>query len=74
MTMPADPSLVKRVVEVCGWRAEAELGEGVVRLMGGEDQRGDLRPIDTSYITPSYCGLWSLPTCNDGTLEDANSV
>jgi hypothetical protein len=31
--MPAD--LVKRVVEACGWRAERELGEGVVLLMGG---------------------------------------
>ena len=32
MMMSAD--LVKRVVEACGWRAEGELGEGVVRLMG----------------------------------------
>ncbi len=31
--MPAD--LVNRVVEVCGWRTEGELGEGVVRLMRG---------------------------------------
>ena len=35
--MPAD--LVKVVVEHCGWRAE-ELGEGVVRLMGGRRTRG----------------------------------
>ena len=27
--------LVKRVVEAYGWRAEGELGEGVMRLMGG---------------------------------------
>ena len=31
--MPAE--LVKWVVEACGWRAEGELGDGVVRLMGG---------------------------------------
>jgi alpha-tubulin suppressor-like RCC1 family protein len=35
--MPAE--LVKKVVEHCGWRAE-ELGEGVVRLMGGRRTRG----------------------------------
>ena len=46
LMMPAD--LVKRVVEACGWRAEGELGEGVVRLMGGAaDERGDLRPRET---------------------------
>ena len=33
LMMPED--LVKRVVEACGWRAEGELGEGVVRLMRG---------------------------------------
>jgi len=37
LMMPAD--LVKRVVEACGWRAEGELGEGVVRLMGGRRTR-----------------------------------
>ena len=43
--MPAD--LVKRVVEAGGWRAEGELGEGVVRLMGGAaDERGDLRETE----------------------------
>jgi hypothetical protein len=43
LMMPAD--LVKRVVEVCGWRAEGELGEGVARLMWvAEDERGDSRP------------------------------
>jgi hypothetical protein len=31
---------VKRVVEACGWRAEGELGEGVVRLIGGRRTRG----------------------------------
>ena len=31
--------LVKRVVEACGWRAEGELGEGVVRLRGGRRTR-----------------------------------
>ena len=31
--------LVKRVVEAGGWRAEGELGEGVVRLMGGRRTR-----------------------------------
>ena len=35
--MPAE--LVKKVVEHSGWRAE-ELGEGVVRLMGGRRTRG----------------------------------
>ena len=35
--MPAE--LVKRVVEHSGWRAE-ELGEGVVRLMGGGGRGG----------------------------------
>ena len=34
LMMPAE--LVKRVVEACGWRAEGELGEGVVRLMGAD--------------------------------------
>jgi hypothetical protein len=38
--MPAD--LVKRVVEACGWRAEGELGEGVVRLMGGRRTSGEI--------------------------------
>ena len=38
LMMPAD--LVKRVVEACGWRAEGELGEGVVRLMGGGGRAG----------------------------------
>ena len=33
LMMPAE--LVKGVVEACGWRAEGELGDGVVRLMGG---------------------------------------
>ena len=33
LMMPAE--LVKRVVEACGWRAGGELGEGVMRLMGG---------------------------------------
>ena len=37
LMMPAD--LVKRVVEAGGWRAEGELGEGVVRLMGGRRTR-----------------------------------
>ena len=37
LMMPAD--LVKRVVEACGWSAEGELGEGVVRLMGGRRTR-----------------------------------
>jgi hypothetical protein len=37
LMMPAD--LVKRVVEACGWRAEVEQGEGVVRLMGGQRTR-----------------------------------
>jgi alpha-tubulin suppressor-like RCC1 family protein len=37
LMMPAE--LVKRVVEACGWRAEGELGEGVVRLMGGRRTR-----------------------------------
>ena len=31
--------LGKKVVEHCGWREE-ELGEGVVRLMGGRRTRG----------------------------------
>ena len=35
--MPAE--LVKKVVDHSGWRAE-ELGEGVVRLMGGRRTRG----------------------------------
>ena len=35
--IPAE--LVKKVVEHSGWRAE-ELGEGVVRLMGGWRTRG----------------------------------
>ncbi len=39
LMMPAD--LVKRVVEECGWRAEGEPGEGVVRLMGGRRTRGE---------------------------------
>ena len=39
LMMPAD--LVKRVVEAGGWRAEGELGEGVVRLMGGRKTRVD---------------------------------
>jgi len=39
LMMPAD--LVKRVVEACGERAENELGEGVVRLMGGLRTRGE---------------------------------
>ena len=38
LMMPAD--LVKRVVEACGWRAEGELGKGVVRLMGGGGRAG----------------------------------
>jgi hypothetical protein len=38
LMMPTD--LVKRVVEACGWRAEGELGEGVVRLMGGGGRAG----------------------------------
>jgi hypothetical protein len=33
LMMPAD--LVKQLVEACGWRAEGELVEGVVRLMEG---------------------------------------
>ena len=40
LMMPAD--LVKRVVEACGWRAEGELGEGVVRLMGGRRTSGEI--------------------------------
>jgi alpha-tubulin suppressor-like RCC1 family protein len=40
MMMPVD--LVKRVVEACGWRAERELGEGVVRLMGGRRTSGEV--------------------------------
>jgi len=35
--MPAE--LVKKVVDHSGWRAE-DLGEGVVRLMGGRRTRG----------------------------------
>ncbi len=35
--MPAE--LVKKVVDHSGWRAE-ELGEGMVRLMGGRRTRG----------------------------------
>ena len=38
LMMPTD--LVKRVVEACGWRAEGELGKGVVRLMGGGGRAG----------------------------------
>lgn len=40
LMMPAD--LVKRVVEACGWRADGELGEGVVRLMGGRRTSGEI--------------------------------
>jgi alpha-tubulin suppressor-like RCC1 family protein len=40
LMMPAD--LVKRVVEAGGWRAEGELGEGVVRLMGGRRTSGEI--------------------------------
>jgi hypothetical protein len=40
LMMPAD--LVKRLVEACGWRAEGELGEGVVRLMGGRRTSGEV--------------------------------
>ena len=40
LMMPAD--LVKRVVEACGWRAEGELGEGVVRLRGGRRTSGEI--------------------------------
>jgi alpha-tubulin suppressor-like RCC1 family protein len=40
LMMPAD--LVKQVVEACGWRAEGELGEGVVRLMGGRRTSGEV--------------------------------
>jgi hypothetical protein len=40
LMMPAD--LVKRVVEACGWRAEGELGEGVLRLMGGRRTSGEM--------------------------------
>jgi hypothetical protein len=38
LMMPAD--LVKRVVQACGWRAEGELGKGVVRLIGGGRRAG----------------------------------
>ena len=40
LMMPAE--LVKRVVEACGCRAEGELGEGVVRLMGGRRTSGEI--------------------------------
>jgi hypothetical protein len=40
LMMPAE--LVKRVVEACGWRAGGELGEGVVRLMGGRRTSGEI--------------------------------
>jgi hypothetical protein len=39
LKIPAD--LVKQVVEACGWRAEGELGEGLVRPMGGRRTSGE---------------------------------
>ena len=47
--MPAD--LGKRAVEA-SWRAEGEVGEGVVRLMGGGgNERGDLSEKDYAYMS-----------------------
>jgi hypothetical protein len=40
LMMPAD--LVKRVLESCGWTAEGELGEGLVRLMRGRRTSGEI--------------------------------
>jgi hypothetical protein len=37
-----EAELVKRVVKACGWRAEGELGEGVVRLMRGRRTSGEI--------------------------------
>jgi alpha-tubulin suppressor-like RCC1 family protein len=40
LMMPAE--LVKRVVEACWWRTEGDVGEGVVRLMGGRRTNGEI--------------------------------
>jgi hypothetical protein len=34
--------LLKRMVEECGWKAERELGQGVVRLMWGRRMSGEI--------------------------------